>query len=163
MAVRGRKIFEKMHRKISDARAILVLLLATALLSEIFLSHSFAAINKSRRTFKHPSQKIAGRRAVASSRTRSVLASLKIRHIFRRPPGLRLQSPWSRLQGKAATFVLSHAAQEKGVPGARSALRVDQRRLSSTLSTGAFIQRTVFKLSFLLFQCLFVFPAADSV
>ena len=43
------------------------------------------------------------------------------------------------------------------MPGARSALRVDQRRLSSTLSTGAFIQRTAFKLSFLLFQCLFVF------
>ena len=70
---------------------------------------------------------------------------------------------WSRLQGKAATFVLSHVAQEKGVPGARPALRVDQRRLSSTLSTGAFIQRTVFKLPFLLFQCLFVFSAADSV
>ena len=49
------------------------------------------------------------------------------------------------------------------MPGARSALRVDQRRLSSTLSTGTLIQRTVFKLSFLLFQCLFVFPAADSV
>ena len=49
------------------------------------------------------------------------------------------------------------------MPGARSALRVDQRRLSSALSTGSFIQRTVFKLSFLLFQCLFVFPAADSV
>ena len=49
------------------------------------------------------------------------------------------------------------------MPGARSALRVDQRRMSSTLSTGAFIQRTVFKLSFLLFQCMFVFPAADSV
>ena len=42
------------------------------------------------------------------------------------------------------------------MPGARPALRVDQRRLSSTLSTGAFIQRTVFKISFLLFQCLFV-------
>ena len=39
----------------------------------------------------------------------------------------------------------------------------NQRRLSSTLSTGAFIQRTVFKLSSLLFHCLFVFPAADSV
>ena len=49
------------------------------------------------------------------------------------------------------------------MPGARSALRVDQRRLSSTLSTGALIQRTVFKLSFLLFQCLFVFSAADGV
>ena len=48
-------------------------------------------------------------------------------------------------------------AQEKGVPGARFALRVDQLRLSSTLSTGALIQRTVFKLSFLLFQCLFLF------
>ena len=44
------------------------------------------------------------------------------------------------------------------MPGTRSALRVDQRRLSSTLPTGAFIQRTVFKLSFLLFQCFFVFP-----
>ena len=43
------------------------------------------------------------------------------------------------------------------MPGARSALRVDQRRLSSTLSTGALIQRTVVKLSFFLFQCLFVF------
>ena len=43
------------------------------------------------------------------------------------------------------------------MPGARPALRVDQRRLSSTLSTGALIQRTVFKLSFHLFQCLFVF------
>ena len=31
------------------------------------------------------------------------------------------------------------------MPGARSALRVDQRRLSSALSTGALIQRTVFK------------------
>ena len=49
------------------------------------------------------------------------------------------------------------------MPGARSALRVDQRRLSSTLSTGALIQRTAFKLSFFLFQCLFVFSAADSV
>ena len=49
------------------------------------------------------------------------------------------------------------------MPGARSALRVDQRRLSSTFSAGAFIQRTVFKLPFLLFHCLFVFPAADSV
>ena len=29
--------------------------------------------------------------------------------------------------------------------------------MSSTLSTGALIQRTVFELSFLLFQCLFVF------
>jgi hypothetical protein len=36
MAVRGRKIFEKMYRKISDARTILVLLLATALLPAIF-------------------------------------------------------------------------------------------------------------------------------
>ena len=62
-----------------------------------------------------------------------------------------------------ATFVLSHVAQGKGAPGARSALRVDQRRMSSTLSTGALIQRTVFKLSFLLFQCLFVFSVADSV
>ena len=35
--------------------------------------------------------------------------------------------------------------------------------MSSTLSTGALIQRTVFKLSFLLFQCLFVFSVADSV
>ena len=48
------------------------------------------------------------------------------------------------------------------MPGARSALRVDQRRLSSAFSTGAFIQRTVFKLSFLLFHCLF-FSAADLV
>ena len=68
-----------------------------------------------------------------------------------------MPSSWSRLQGKAATFVLSHVAQEKGAPGARSALRVDQRRLSSTLSTGTLIQRTVFMISFLLFQCLFVF------
>ena len=43
------------------------------------------------------------------------------------------------------------------MPGARPALRVDQRRLSSPFSAGAFIQRTVFKLSFLLFQCLFPF------
>ena len=33
----------------------------------------------------------------------------------------------------------------------------EQRRLSSTLSTGTLIQRAVFKLPFLLFQCLFVF------
>ena len=31
------------------------------------------------------------------------------------------------------------------------------------LSTGALIQRTAFKLPFLLFKCLFVSPAADSV
>ena len=43
------------------------------------------------------------------------------------------------------------------MPGARSALRVDQHRMSSTLSMGALIQRTVYKLPFLLFQCLFVF------
>ena len=39
--------------------------------------------------------------------------------------------------------------------GARSALRVDQRRVSSTLPTGALIQCIVFKLPFLLFQFLF--------
>ena len=33
----------------------------------------------------------------------------------------------------------------------------EQRRLSSALPTGALIQRAVFKLPFLLFQCLFVF------
>ena len=43
------------------------------------------------------------------------------------------------------------------MPGARSALRVDQRWMSSTFSAGALVQRTAFKLSFLLFQCLFVF------
>ena len=48
------------------------------------------------------------------------------------------------------------------MPGARSALRVDQCRLSSTLSAGAFIQRTVFKLSFSLFQfCLFFCGGLD--
>ena len=36
--------------------------------------------------------------------------------------------------------------------GARPALRVDQRWLSSILSTGALIQRTFFKLSFLLIR-----------
>ena len=36
-------------------------------------------------------------------------------------------------------------------------------RLSSILSTGALVQRTVLKLSFLLFHCLFVLSAADSV
>ena len=64
---------------------------------------------------------------------------------------------------KAAAFVLSHVAQEKGVPGARSALRVDQVASFPNSVTCAFIKRTVLELSFLLFQCLFVFPAADSV
>ena len=41
------------------------------------------------------------------------------------------------------------------MPGARSALRVDQRRLSPTLSTGAFIQCTVFKLPSSSSVCLF--------
>ena len=75
--------------------------------------------------------------------------------------GLPLPCSW--LQGKAATFVLLHVSQEKGEPGARSAIRVDRRRLSSTSATGAPIQRTVFELPFLLFHCLFVFSAADLV
>ena len=62
-----------------------------------------------------------------------------------------------------STFVLSHVAQENGVPGARPALRVDQSRLSSTSATGAPIQRTVFELFFLLIQFFLLFFAADSV
>ena len=50
------------------------------------------------------------------------------------------------------------------MPGARSALQVDQRRLPSTSFTGAPIERTAFELSFFLFYCQFYFfPAAGSV
>ena len=68
-----------------------------------------------------------------------------------------------RLRGKAATFVSAHVALVKGVPGARPNLRVDQVALFPNSITCALIKHTAFKLSFLLFQCLFVFLAADSV
>ena len=69
-----------------------------------------------------------------------------------------LPSFWPRLRGKAATFLSSHVAQEKGVPGAHPTLRVDQVASFPNSITCALIKNTAFKLSFLVFQYLFVFP-----
>ena len=63
-----------------------------------------------------------------------------------------------RLRGMAAAFVSSHVPQEKGVTGARPALRVD--RVASfpnvtsalTLTSGALVQRADCGLSFFLFR-----------
>ena len=51
----------------------------------------------------------------------------------------------------------SRVAQEKGAPGARSAFRVDQVASFPNSIICAFIKHIVLELSFLLFQCLFVF------
>ena len=67
-------------------------------------------------------------------------------------------SSWPLIRGKAATFVSSHVTQEKGVPGARSTLRVDKVASFPNLITCAFIKHTVLELPFLLLRCLFVFP-----
>ena len=113
-------------------------------------------------TFNHLSQKDCWKEGCSEQQNKNCPRIAD----FPTPPSGRLQplpSSWPRLRGKAATFVSSHVAQEKGVPGARPTLRVDQVASFPNSITCAFIKHIVLELSFLLFHCLFVFSAADSV